>query len=132
MTVVSAISQGARQLAERFLMTLIGYAGEVACDLQHHALARGDRPRLLFADTLIEIAHWHAEHLGDLEQPAGRDAIDAALVFMRLLIGHADQFGELLLRQSQHDPPLANPRADVPVDRRRRFSPLRLGHAITR
>ena len=35
---------------------------------------------------------------------------------MRLLIGDPDQIGELLLGQPQHDPPLADPRADMAVD----------------
>jgi hypothetical protein len=33
-----------------------------------------------------------------------------------LLIGDADQVGELLLGQAQHDPALPNPRADVAID----------------
>ena len=37
-------------------------------------------------------------------------------VFVRLLIGHADQIGELLLCQTEHDPPFANAGSDVPVD----------------
>src|SRR5579863_9361858 len=35
---------------------------------------------------------------------------------MGLLIGDADQIGQLLLGQAQHDPALANPRADVAID----------------
>src|SRR5213082_1907892 len=35
---------------------------------------------------------------------------------MRLLIGDADQVGELLLGQAQHDPALAHPGADVVID----------------
>ena len=35
---------------------------------------------------------------------------------MRLLIGHPDQIGELLLGQAQHDAALPNPRADMAVD----------------
>src|SRR5882672_12646880 len=35
---------------------------------------------------------------------------------MRLLVGNANQVGELLLRQPEHDPPLADAGADMPVD----------------
>src|SRR5229473_3306298 len=35
---------------------------------------------------------------------------------MGLLIGDADQIGELLLGQAQHDAALAHPRADVAID----------------
>src|SRR6266568_4522030 len=35
---------------------------------------------------------------------------------MGLLIGDADQVGQLLLGQAQHDPTLANPRADMAID----------------
>jgi hypothetical protein len=35
---------------------------------------------------------------------------------VRLLVGDADQLGHLLLRQTKHDPALADPSADVAVD----------------
>ena len=57
-----------------------------------------------------------AEGMGDRVEAAGGDPVDALLVFVRLLIGHTDQLGHLLLRQTEHDPPLAHARADVPVD----------------
>ena len=55
-----------------------------------------------------EVADWHTEHLRDLEQTAGRNTVDAPLVFVRLLIGDADQISQLLLGQTKHDPPLTN------------------------
>src|SRR5207244_2360808 len=65
-----------------------------------------------------------------LEQPAGGNTIDAALILMGLLIGHADHLGELLLGQPQHDAAFANSPADMIVDRRGRSSSLRLSHAL--
>jgi hypothetical protein len=35
---------------------------------------------------------------------------------MRLLIGDPDQIGKLLLRQPEHDPPLANAGSHITVD----------------
>jgi hypothetical protein len=35
---------------------------------------------------------------------------------VRLLVGDADQLSHLLLRQTKHDPTLADPSADVAVD----------------
>ena len=49
-------------------------------------------------------------------QTTGGDAVDALLVLVRLLVGDADQLGHLLLGQAQHDPPLAHPRSDIPIN----------------
>jgi hypothetical protein len=35
---------------------------------------------------------------------------------VRVLIGHPDQLGHLLVRQAELDPALAHARTDVPVD----------------
>src|SRR5579875_1892766 len=114
--VASVGGQGARQLAQCFLVALVRDLGEVAGQFEAHALARSDAASAVFGQAVKEIADRHAQYLGDLEQPAGRDAVDAALVFVRLLIGDADQIGQLLLGQTEHDPPLANAGADMPVD----------------
>ena len=49
-------------------------------------------------------------------QPRGGDAIDAAFVFVCLLVSDADQFGQLLLGQSKKRAPFANTAADVLFD----------------
>src|SRR5262249_46508054 len=56
------------------------------------------------------------QNLGNFVEPSGGDAIDPTLVFVRLLIGDADQVRQLLLSQAQHDTTLAHPRTDVAVD----------------
>jgi len=48
---------------------------------------------------------------------------------MRLLVGHADQLGELLLRQPEHDAALADARPDMVVQPPPFDRPL-LGFAI--
>ena len=68
------------------------------------------------AHPFVEIADLDAERLGDGEQPAGGDPVDALLVLVGLLVGDPDQLGHLLLGQAQHDPPLAHPRPDMTVD----------------
>src|SRR6185437_13989102 len=108
--------QGTRQLAQCFLMPLVGNLRKVACQLQAHALARADRPAALIVEAFEEVAHGNAEYASNLEQPAGGNPVDTALVFVRLLIGHADEIRELLLGQTQHDPTFANPSTDMAVD----------------
>ena len=76
----------------------------------------GLKPRLIGLGTLEEEADLHAQSLRDAAQTTGGDAVDALLVFVRLLVGDADQLGHLLLGQAQHDPPLAHPRPDNSID----------------
>ena len=52
-----------------------------------------------------------------LVQPAGADAIGAALVFLHLLKGQADRLAELFLAQAQHVAPQPHARADMDIDR---------------
>jgi hypothetical protein len=51
---------------------------------------------------------------------------------VRLLIGDADHLGELLLREPQHNAPLANARSDMVIDCGGRPPSLRLSHIFTR
>src|SRR5215472_12552863 len=74
----------ASELAERLLVTLVRDLSKVARELQAHPLTRRDLPTLLGVQPFEEVVHRHAQHVGDLEQPPRRDAIDAALVFVRL------------------------------------------------
>src|SRR5439155_13783036 len=98
-------------------------------DLEQHALVRRDLTRTLLSDAFVEIADLCAQCASDFKQPSCRDTIDPALIFVSLLIGDADHFGKLLLGQAQHDAPLANPRADMIVDRCSRPASLWLCHA---
>src|SRR5271163_1870322 len=97
-------------------MPLVRDLGEITREFEAHALARAGRARRFAIEPLEKIVDRYAEDMGDLEEPAGRDAVDAALVFVRLLIGDADQISKLLLGEAEHDPPLAHSRADMMVD----------------
>jgi len=110
-------------------MPLVSDLGEIAGDLEQHALVRSDLPRAFLSDPFVKVAYRRTQCPGDLEQPSCRDPIDPALVFVSLLISNADHFGELLLGQAQHDAALTDPRPDVIVYGGGRPPPLRLSHA---
>src|SRR5271169_2412637 len=107
-------------------MPLISDLREIAGDLEQHTLVWCDLPRTFLADPFVEVADRRAQRPGDLEQPSSRDPIDSALVFVRLLIGHTNHLGKLLLGQTQHDTALANPCPDMIVDGGGRPPSLRL------
>src|SRR5579863_7504683 len=112
-----ASREHAGQLADRLLVLLVLDLGEITRDLQQHPLMRRGRARRFLAEAFVEIRDRRIEHAGDLVEPAGRHAVDAALVLVGLLISDADHLGELLLGQAQHDTPFADAPADVIVDR---------------
>ncbi len=89
--------QRARQLTECLLVPLIRDLGEVSRQFQAHALARADRPAGLVAEALEEVADGNAQDPRDVEEPAGGNPVDAALVFVCLPVSDADELGELLL-----------------------------------
>src|SRR5262245_30374629 len=97
-------------------MPLVRDLREIAGELQAHPLARTNRTFAFLLEPVKKEVDRYAEHLGHFEQPARRNTIDAALVFVRLLIRDPDQIGELLLRQSEHDAALANARSHILVD----------------
>ena len=109
-----------RQRSQCLLVAFVCDVGEAARDLQHQALTLGNGTHGLLAKAFVEIVDRDGEHTCDLEEPPGRHAVYAALVLVHLLISDADEFGELLLGQSQHDPPFTDTGTDVIVDRRRR------------
>src|SRR5262249_55213134 len=105
-----------------FLMLLVPDLGKAAGDLELHTLLGRDLPRSFFPDTFVKIGDRCAQRAGDLKQSSGRNAIDATLIFMSLLIGHSDHFGESLLGQPQHNAAFADPpptRCEIPPSPRR-------------
>jgi len=78
-------------LAQGFLVTLIGDLSKVAGKLQTHPLARTDCAVVFLIQPIEKVIDRHTQNLSDLEQSAGRHAIDTAFVFVRLLIGHPDK-----------------------------------------
>ena len=113
-------------------MLFVSDFGKVTGDLEQHPLMGRDLLRPFFADAFVEISNRCAQRARNLEQPSGRYAIDAALVFVSLLIRHADHLGELLLGQAQHDAAFADPASDMIVDRGGRPPSLRFGHGSHR
>src|SRR5258708_37123613 len=109
-------SESAGDLAERFLIGLVADLAEASCHFETHTLAISGCRAILHVEAFEEIVHRHAQAAGNLEQASGRHAIDAAFVFVLLLIRHANDVGQLLLGQSQHDPALADARPDMAVD----------------
>src|SRR3954454_14551051 len=103
----------AGQLGDRLLLPP-GQGGEAPRQLEQQPLL-GRRQGGL-AQALEEVAGLDPERPRERVQPPGGDAVEALLVLVGLLVGDADQPGQLLLRQPEHDPPLAHPRADVAVD----------------
>src|SRR5262245_18840928 len=108
-------------MAERLLMLPALDRGEVAGELEQHALLGHQllHPRsgaVAGVDILEEVADVDAQRAGNLVQAPGRDPVDPGLVFVRLLVRHADQLGHLLLGEAEHDPALADAQADVAVD----------------
>src|ERR1700736_3773200 len=97
-------------------MAFVRDLSEIAGEFQTHPLAGTDPALAFLFKPVEEVADWHTQHLRDLEQTAGRNAVDAPLVFVRLLIGDPDQISQLLLGQTKHDPPLTNAGADMPID----------------
>src|SRR3981081_4787621 len=90
-------------------MALIRDLREVAGEFEAHALARADRPSVMLLQAVKEITDRHAQYLTDLVEAAGGNPVDAALIFVRLLVGDADQIGALLLGQATHDAALPHP-----------------------
>src|SRR5215813_3611505 len=97
------------ELANRLLMLLVPDLGKIAGDLEQHPLVRGDLTRAFLPDAFVKVGDRRAQRAGYLEQSSSRNAIDAALILVSLLIGNSDHFSELLLGQAQHDTALANP-----------------------
>src|SRR3546814_10857045 len=89
------------ELAHRFLMAIVADAREVACQIEAHALAFV-QAAVFVVESFIEEADVDAEDPRDLEQAPRRHAVDAALVPVGLLVGHADHLRELLLSEPQH------------------------------
>jgi hypothetical protein len=81
---------------------------EIPRQLQAHTLARGQTLVRTVAQSIIKIGNADAQDARKLVQAACRDAIEAPFVLMRLLIGHAEKLGELLLRQAKHYAALAD------------------------
>jgi hypothetical protein len=90
--------------------------GEVAGELKAHTFTRTDPALASLFEAVEKIADGNPEHLGHFKQAPSGDTVDATLVFVRLLVGDANQIGKLLLRQTEHNTSLANARPDMAID----------------
>jgi hypothetical protein len=63
-----------------------------------------------------KVADVDAEHLRRLVEPASGYAVDALLILVGLLESDPDEFRELVLAETEHDPPFSDALADMPVD----------------
>ncbi len=117
------LREGTDQVAERFLVAAARHRDEVARQLDRHVLPRGRLEALLAIEALEEVADIDAEHLGDGEQPAGGDAVDALLVLVDLLGGDAYLLGHPLLGDVPHDPQLAHASCHMQIDFVHLYSP---------
>jgi len=111
----SLVGKGTCHLAQCFLMLLVLDACEVTRKFKAHALTRIKLGFLVAFQTFIEIAHRNAQNLGDLVKATCRDAVNAALVFVSLLVGDANQIGHLLLGKAQHDATFADALTNITV-----------------
>jgi len=92
--------------------------GEIAREFQAHALALRHFDMLtLGGESLEKPRDRHAQYLGDFIEAACGNPVQPPFVFMRLLVRDPDHLRELLLRQAEHDPALANPVADIAIRR---------------
>src|SRR3954451_19143942 len=102
------------QPGQRLLVPPARQVDEVARELEHHPLPRRlGRPRR--PQALEEVARLDAERPGDAVEQPGREAVDAPLVLVGLLVGGADPLGELLLGEAERDAALAHLGPDVAV-----------------
>jgi len=86
-------SPDASELAHSLLMLLIFDLGKVAPDLKEHLLAGRNLLRSFPGNALVKVSDWRAQSASHLEQSSGRYTIDAAFVFVSLLVGYTNHFG---------------------------------------
>lgn len=113
---ILAIRQRPSELSDRILLTLIADTGEVSGQFQAHPLASAHVVVAGTVQILEKVTDVDVQHARQFIQSPGRDAIDAAFVLVRLLIGDPDHVGQLLLRQPQQGAALANAQPDMALD----------------
>jgi hypothetical protein len=92
------LGEGASHLAQRFLMFFVVDHGEIASQLEAHALALRHLGRpAVSVHSLEEPRNRDAQYLRDFVQPPGRNAIQATFVLVRLLVRNPYHLRELLL-----------------------------------
>jgi hypothetical protein len=115
------LRQRTRQVAERFLVLLVGDGGEVARKLQGQPQPGRDfRDRRCARQAFEEPRHMHPERLGNVVEPASSDAVQPTLILMRLLVCDADQDCQLLQRKAEYHSPFQDTLADMLIDQRSR------------
>ena len=85
--VPAQVGEGAGQPGDRLPLLPVGDAGEVAHQPEQRAPLPGGRGRPVRLALAEEVADLDPERLGEQEQPPGREAVDAGLVLVQLLVG---------------------------------------------
>ena len=104
------------EVAEGFLMLGVRQRDEVAGEFQQQALPRRRLEVPVAVHALEKVGYVDPQRMRERVEAAGSYPVDALLVFVRLLRGHTDQFGQLLLGEADCDASLAHPGTDVPID----------------
>ena len=79
--------------------------------------AGGRAQRRRLRQVVEEERHRHVQDPAELEQPRRPDPVDAALVFLHLLEGQAEQLAQPLLAHAEQGAPQPQPLADMHIDR---------------
>src|SRR5262245_20113736 len=82
------------------------------------------RRRMSPRDTVKKERDRHVEHLAQLIQAAGADAVFGLLVFVKLLVGDTQGGGKIWLAYTQRSSPLSQAHSDMDIDRMRPTPPL--------
>lgn len=112
----SGIGHRSNQAAQRFLVSSVCQRSEVAGKLQQQSFLRRRLDRLIVTQTFEKEINVNNERLRNCVETASRYPVNALLVFLCLLSGDANRFGQLLLIQPEKDTPLAYPRANVTIN----------------
>ena len=86
-------------------MAIIGNLRKIPGKFEAHALPHAEVAVALVTLQAIEkVADGNTQHLRDLEQASGGNAIDTPLVLVGLLVCDPDDLGHSLLAETEHDP----------------------------
>ncbi len=111
----SGIGHHSDQAAQRFLVSSVCQQSEVASEIEQQSSLRRRLDRLIVTQTFEKEFNVDTERLRNCVETASRYSVDARLVFVRLLIRDANDFGQVVLTQPEKDAPLADPRAHVTI-----------------
>jgi len=104
----------ADELTDRSLSPFAPYPTETRHEIDQHALAR-KQLGLDHLEAFEEVLNRRTRPLRELIELTRRYAVDAALIFINLLVCLADQFAELPHGKTERHPTFADFHADKPI-----------------